>query len=49
MFARNLPFTATEEEVADMFRTFGALTAVHILVDRATRRSKVGRCTLTPD
>ena len=40
VFARNLPFTATEEEVAEFFRKFGALTAVHVLVDKTTRRSK---------
>ena len=40
VFARNLPFTATEEEVAAHFSRFGALTAVHVLVDKTTRRSK---------
>ena len=40
VFVRNLPFTATEEEVAAHFARHGALTAVHIIVDRATRRSK---------
>jgi len=40
VFVRNLPFTATEEEVAERFAEFGALTAVHVIVDRATRRSK---------
>jgi multiple RNA-binding domain-containing protein 1 len=40
VFVRNLSFTATEEEVAAHFASFGALTAVHIIVDRSTRRSK---------
>ena len=40
VFARNLPFTATEEEVAAHFSRFGALTAVHVIVDKTTRRSK---------
>ena len=40
IFVRNLPYTATEEEVAALFEKFGKLTAVHILVDRSTKRSK---------
>ncbi len=40
IFVRNLPYTATEEEVAALFEKFGKLTAVHILVDRGTKRSK---------
>ena len=40
VFARNLPFTATEEEVAAYFSRFGPLTAVHVIVDKTTRRSK---------
>lgn len=40
VFVRNLPYTATEEEVAALFEQFGKLTAVHILVDRSTKRSK---------
>ena len=40
VFARNLPFTATEEEVASFFSKFGALTAVHVLVNKTTRASK---------
>ena len=40
IFVRNLPYTATEEEVAELFEQFGKLTAVHILVDRSTKRSK---------
>jgi len=40
IFVRNLPYTATEEEVADLFQKFGKLSAVHILVDKSTRRSK---------
>jgi len=40
IFVRNLPYTATEEEVAELFEKFGKLSAVHILVDRSTKRSK---------
>jgi multiple RNA-binding domain-containing protein 1 len=40
LFVRNLPFTATEEEVAAHFAKHGALTAVHVIVDRTTRASK---------
>ena len=40
IFVRNLPYTATEEEVAELFEQFGKLSAVHILVDRSTKRSK---------
>ena len=40
IFVRNLPYTATEEEIAELFQKFGKLSAVHILVDKSTRRSK---------
>ena len=40
LFIRNLPFTATEEEVAAHFAPYGNLTGVFILADKATKRSK---------
>ena len=40
LFVRNLPFTATEEEVAAHFAPYGALAGVFILADKATKRSK---------
>ena len=40
LFVRNLPFTATEEEVAAHFAPYGTLAGVFILADKATKRSK---------
>jgi len=40
LFVRNLPFTATEEEVAAHFAPYGNLAGVFILADKATKRSK---------
>ena len=40
IFARNLAFTASEEELGELFSPFGTVTAVHVVLDRATGRSK---------
>ncbi|KAJ9091072.1 hypothetical protein QFC20_007747 [Naganishia adeliensis] len=40
LFIRNLPFEATEEELRDLFRTFGPLRYAKITMDRATGRSR---------
>ncbi|KAJ9095327.1 hypothetical protein QFC21_005693 [Naganishia friedmannii] len=40
LFIRNLPFEATEEELRDLFRTFGPLRYAKITMDHATGRSR---------
>ncbi|KAG0563042.1 hypothetical protein KC19_9G192500 [Ceratodon purpureus] len=40
LFVRNLPYTATEEELAELFGKFGELSEVHLVVDKTTKRSK---------
>ncbi|XP_022865573.1 multiple RNA-binding domain-containing protein 1-like [Olea europaea var. sylvestris] len=40
LYIRNLPYTATEEELEEHFRKFGDISEVHIVVDRDTKRSK---------
>ncbi|KAJ9111254.1 hypothetical protein QFC22_006554 [Naganishia vaughanmartiniae] len=40
LFIRNLPFEATEEELRDLFRTFGPLRYAKITMDRETGRSR---------
>lgn len=36
----NLPYTATEEDVTDLFAAYGAVDRVKIITDRETGRSK---------
>ncbi|EST06452.1 RNA recognition motif domain protein [Kalmanozyma brasiliensis GHG001] len=40
LFIRNLPYQATEEELRNLFRTFGPLRYAKITMDRTTNRSK---------
>ncbi|KAH9741641.1 nucleotide binding [Citrus sinensis] len=40
LFVRNLPYTATEDELREHFSKFGNVSEVHIVVDKDTKRSK---------
>ncbi|KAK4741438.1 hypothetical protein SAY87_025026 [Trapa incisa] len=40
LFVRNLPYTATEEDLEALFSRFGKISEVHLVVDKDTRRSK---------
>ncbi len=40
LYVGNLPYQATEEELADFFGQKGAVSSVSIITDRATGRSK---------
>lgn len=40
LFVRNLPYSATEDDLKTIFEPHGALEEVHIVLDKATRRSK---------
>jgi len=40
IFVRNLPYTATEEDIIDLFTKFGPLTETSVPVDRLTRKYK---------
>ncbi|XP_042026020.1 multiple RNA-binding domain-containing protein 1-like [Salvia splendens] len=40
LFIRNLPYTATEEELESHFSKYGAVSQAHIVIDKETRRSK---------
>lgn len=40
LFVRNLPYTATEEDLMEHFSPFGEISEVHLVLDRETKRSK---------
>ena len=40
LFVGNLPFSATEDELRDMFSAFGEIQQVRIMTDRDTGRSR---------
>lgn len=40
LFIRNLPYTANEDELLELFSQFGEVPQVHLVVDKDTRRSK---------
>nr|XP_043622445.1 multiple RNA-binding domain-containing protein 1 [Erigeron canadensis] len=40
LFVRNLPYTATEDDLREHFSKFGNVSQVHLVVDRETKRSK---------
>ena len=40
IFVRNLAYSVTEEELRELFQTFGPLTEVNLPIDRITRRIK---------
>ncbi|KAL5539196.1 hypothetical protein UlMin_045233 [Ulmus minor] len=39
LFVRNLPYTATEEELEELFSRFGSVSEVHLVIDKETKRS----------
>ncbi|XP_059625084.1 uncharacterized protein LOC132268271 isoform X2 [Cornus florida] len=40
LFVRNLPYTATEDELEEHFSKYGQVSQVHLVIDRDTKRSK---------
>eukprot|EP00889_Picochlorum_renovo_P007719 jgi/Picre1/34749/NNA_002215.t1 len=40
LFARNLPYSAGDDDVRSLFEEYGDLEEVHIVIDKATRKSK---------
>ncbi|KAJ7954409.1 RNA binding protein [Quillaja saponaria] len=40
LFVRNLPYTATEEELEEHFSKFGSVSKVHLVVNKDTKGSK---------
>ena len=40
VYVGNLPFSATEEEVRDLFSPFGTVTSVSLISDRETGRPR---------
>lgn len=40
LFVRNLPYTATEDELEELFSKFGNVSQVHLVVNKDTKRSK---------
>ncbi len=40
IYVGNLPFTATEAEVRDMFEEFGSIDSVSLITDRETGRPR---------
>ncbi|KAL2609507.1 hypothetical protein R1flu_028080 [Riccia fluitans] len=40
LFVRNLPYTASQEDLTEIFSKFGQLSEVHLVLDKATKRSK---------
>uniref|UniRef100_A0A7N0VBX2 RRM domain-containing protein n=1 Tax=Kalanchoe fedtschenkoi TaxID=63787 RepID=A0A7N0VBX2_KALFE len=40
LFVRNLPYTATEDELEEYFSKVGKLSQVHLVLDKQTKRSK---------
>ncbi|ONK55952.1 uncharacterized protein A4U43_C10F2630 [Asparagus officinalis] len=40
LFIRNLPYTANEDELLELFSQFGDVSQVHLVVDKDTKRSK---------
>lgn len=40
LFIRNLPYSATEEELTELFSKFGDLSEVHLVLNKDTRQSK---------
>ncbi len=40
IYVGNLPFSATEEEVRDLFGEFGSVTSVNLITDRETGRPR---------
>lgn len=40
IYIGNLPFSATDQEVRDLFSEFGAVESVHLVTDRDTGRPR---------
>ncbi len=40
IYVGNLPFSATEDEVRELFEPFGAVESVHLVTDRDTGRPR---------
>jgi RNA recognition motif-containing protein len=40
LYVGNLPFSATETEIRDMFEAYGTITDIHLPVDRETGRPR---------
>ena len=40
IYVGNLPYTMTDETLKDLFSTYGEVSSVKIIIDRATGRSK---------
>lgn len=40
IYVGNLPFTATEDEVRDLFEEFGSVSSVSLITDRETGRPR---------
>jgi RNA recognition motif-containing protein len=40
LFVGNLPYTTTNEELAEFFASFGEVVSAAVIMDRATGRSK---------
>lgn len=40
LYVGNLPFQVTETDLQDMFEPYGEITDVHLVLDRATHRSR---------
>ncbi|ERM98777.1 hypothetical protein AMTR_s04055p00007480, partial [Amborella trichopoda] len=40
LFVCNLPYTATEDELAELFKKYDGISQVHLVVDKDTRRLK---------
>ena len=38
IYVGNLPFSATEDEIRELFAAYGAVTSVHLVTDRETGR-----------
>ncbi|KAL2930768.1 Multiple RNA-binding domain-containing protein 1 [Bienertia sinuspersici] len=40
LYVRNLPYAATEDELAELFSEYGNVSEVHVVIDKETKRSK---------
>ncbi|KAJ7554372.1 hypothetical protein O6H91_06G137600 [Diphasiastrum complanatum] len=40
LFVRNLPYTASEDDLAKLFSAYGEVSQVHLVLDKETKRSK---------
>ena len=40
IYVGNLPFSATDQEVRDLFEPYGAVNSIHLVTDRETGRPR---------